>query len=53
MIIDIKYSGFASKLEQSLKDVLGDKYHYTYYDVDKFVSCSYDVINDTLSIKFE
>lgn len=23
------------------------------YDVDKFVECSYDVINDTLSIKFE
>lgn len=23
------------------------------HDVDKFVECSYDVINDTLSIKFE
>ena len=133
MLIEIKYSSFAAKLEQTLKDVLDDKYHYTYYneeehkfeelavpyedfwsddedytpliemiediidlpdiikqanitnpsdmhqilnlnmediflldnllksagknllkhDVDKFVSCSYDVISDTLSIEFE
>ena len=32
MLIEIKYSSFAAKLEQTLKDVLDDKYDYMYYN---------------------
>ena len=35
MIIEIKYSSFTAKLEQELKDALGDKYDYMYYNEEE------------------